>query len=60
MVFTAIYWVLVENLRKVVVDNNYFNNNPKDIFWPNMIAASVGGLAAAVATMPLDVVKTRK
>jgi hypothetical protein len=52
LAFSGIYWSTIENIRLNLSFIDY-------IILKNMIAGSLGGLVAALATNPLDVVKTR-
>lgn len=73
IIFSIFYWVLVENIRKILNGNNPFNmveGNSRNTFrnkqkgdkivMDNIIAGSLAGAVASFVSLPLDVVKTRK
>ena len=75
IIFSIFYWVLVENIRKILNGNNPLNvnmieGNNKNTFknkqkgdkilMDNIIAGSLAGAVASFVSLPLDVVKTRK
>jgi len=64
LVFSGLYWVLVENIRSRV--KTYLQSHEEsfldktNLLVSNIIAGGVSGAIASTVTLPLDVVKTRK
>lgn len=55
MLFSCIYWSLLENLK--IEFNKRWNEYPNMV---NLMSAILGSSVTATMTLPLDVVKTRK
>jgi len=64
LIFSGLYWILVENIRREVKNWNQQNDegylDKKILLLSNIIAGSVSGAISATVTLPLDVVKTRR
>ncbi|KAL7065806.1 putative carrier protein [Cryptosporidium serpentis] len=58
--FTAIYWTLVENLRKkFIINNNQKENKYNNLFLIRLIPiGSLSGVISTLISHPLDVIKT--
>ncbi|CAE8617736.1 unnamed protein product [Polarella glacialis] len=58
--FSAFYWLGVEAIRGTLVRRGWFEDSPLQAPLVALIASSSAGGAAAFATTPFDVVKTRR
>jgi len=65
VLFSGIYWILTENTRQFI---KYLRNNSQEgtydskttLIISNAIAGGFSGAVAAITTLPLDVIKTRR
>jgi len=64
LLFSGLYWVLVENIRRQVKvwsqQNEEGYQDKGSLLLSNVIAGSLAGAISASVTLPLDVVKTRR
>ena len=56
--FSAIYWMILENMKKYMVGGEYDVEREREIM-VNILCGSVSGMITATVTNPLDVVKSR-
>lgn len=56
ILFSAIYWTIVENIRSRMKKNQFLYDN---VLITNIICGSIAGAATSYLTAPLDVIKTR-
>jgi solute carrier family 25 protein 39/40 len=64
LLFSGLYWILVENIRREVKSWNQVNEegylDKRTLLLSNIVAGGTSGAICAIVTLPLDVVKTRR